>query len=451
MADYGDGHGMASGFERLAQLGILKRPGDTAREAAEDARDGDRIYYHIPPKRPLHGEILPPGRQDVARPAHVAPAVIDPMDLIGIEPPEPQWIVPGWLPVGTTTLLYGEPGTGKTLLAQQLLTSCATGSPWLGLPVERCAVFASYCEDDAGIIHHRQARINARLGSDMRRISDNMRWVCPVGQDNVLLRFGRDGSPILTDRYRWLRDEILGFGARVALIDTVGHAFGGNENDRGQVTAFLGVALTALAQQMGDGAGGSLLITGHPSKSGVATGSGDSGSMGWVGAARAVWVLQRPSVEVANGRMAPDMRSDNRILTCKKVNSAKAGQQVTARWSDGFFEVPTGEGQAGTALASLNREMEADDLFLRLLAWCDRRGKNLSDSNRSGNFAPKLMAKMCDTEGFGQGELAAAMFRLIRADRLCLQPYGRAGDERRRLALPGAIGEADQQAEDGAK
>ena len=79
---------------------------------------------------------------------HVAPLVVDPTTLDGVEIPERRWIVQDWLPVGYATLLYGDGGTGKTLLAQQLLTACAVGGSWLGMTAEKCKTYAFFCEDD---------------------------------------------------------------------------------------------------------------------------------------------------------------------------------------------------------------------------------------------------------------------------------------------------------------
>jgi hypothetical protein len=59
-----------------------------------------------------------------------------------------QWIVDQWLPVGSVTANYGDGAVGKTLLAQQLMTSCATKDvPWCGLEVTQCRSFALFCED----------------------------------------------------------------------------------------------------------------------------------------------------------------------------------------------------------------------------------------------------------------------------------------------------------------
>src|SRR4051794_11934807 len=63
---------------------------------------------------------------------------IDPTTLEGIEPPDREWIVQDWLPVGCVTSLYGGAGYGKTLVAQMLQTAAATGKAFLGLETTQC-------------------------------------------------------------------------------------------------------------------------------------------------------------------------------------------------------------------------------------------------------------------------------------------------------------------------
>ena len=70
-----------------------------------------------------------------------------PGDLGGITVPERRWIMPDWLPVGHTTGLYGDGGTGKSLLSQQLMTHAAVGRPFLGIDVEHVRSFGVFCED----------------------------------------------------------------------------------------------------------------------------------------------------------------------------------------------------------------------------------------------------------------------------------------------------------------
>nr|WP_281066391.1 AAA family ATPase [Xanthobacter flavus] len=58
-------------------------------------------------------------------------------DLAGKPIPPRQEHVEGMIPAGNVTLLYGDGGTGKSLLALQLAVATAAGSQWIGLPVAR--------------------------------------------------------------------------------------------------------------------------------------------------------------------------------------------------------------------------------------------------------------------------------------------------------------------------
>jgi hypothetical protein len=58
--------------------------------------------------------------------------IIDPAKWQDQLVPERRWTVIDWIPVGAATGLYGPPGYGKTLLAQQLMTATALKKPWVG-------------------------------------------------------------------------------------------------------------------------------------------------------------------------------------------------------------------------------------------------------------------------------------------------------------------------------
>ena len=52
--------------------------------------------------------------------------------------PARRWVVPGLVPDLNVTLLGGDGGLGKSLLAQMLLTAAATGKMWLGKQTKSC-------------------------------------------------------------------------------------------------------------------------------------------------------------------------------------------------------------------------------------------------------------------------------------------------------------------------
>ena len=151
---------------------------------------------------------------------------VNPQQLLGRPVAQRERIVADWLPAETVSLSYGDGGVGKSLLAQQLMTSCATAKPWCGLPVTRCKALGLFCEDDQAEMHRRQDAINESYGLNFADLA-GMRWASGVGQDNALVKFQTDGSPIITSRLDQLRQAAIEFGARLLVIDTASDTFGG--------------------------------------------------------------------------------------------------------------------------------------------------------------------------------------------------------------------------------
>lgn len=346
--------------------------------------------------------------------------IVDPRDLAGVPVPPRNWIVKDWLPVGHVTLNYGDGGTGKTLLAQQLMTSCAVGADWIGLPVTRCKTFAMFCEDDEQEVHRRQDRINAAHGIDFGDLAD-MRWACAVGADNVLVRYQSDGSWHLTARFAELVTAATNFGAKLLVIDTAADTFGGNENDRGQVRAYLGPVLTKLARTIG----AAIVLNAHPSRSGLSTtGDMDGGSTAWSNTARSRWALTRPADD--------DTGHDSRILSRRKANYSSIGAEVNLRWSNGVL-VSTRQ-PASSGFDSLNRMSHAKGKFLDLLDETTQQNRPVSSSKNAGNTAYKLFAKMPNRDGLTERDFSIAMEALFSTNHITNVRYGRKGDEKRRIA-----------------
>jgi Mrp family chromosome partitioning ATPase len=59
--------------------------------------------------------------------------IINPADWEGVTVPPREWIVPDYIPHKTVTLLSGDGGTGKSLLAMQLAAARALARDWIGL------------------------------------------------------------------------------------------------------------------------------------------------------------------------------------------------------------------------------------------------------------------------------------------------------------------------------
>ncbi len=101
--------------------------------------------------------------------------------LEGVLVPERRWLVRDWIPQGQVTLLGGDGGVGKSLLAQQLMTALALGRDWLGLPVMPRKVFGLFCEDDEDELHRRQELINVHYECSFADLEMNMAWISMVG------------------------------------------------------------------------------------------------------------------------------------------------------------------------------------------------------------------------------------------------------------------------------
>lgn len=317
----------------------------------------------------------------------------------GMEVPERRWIVPNWLPVRQVTLNYADGGIGKTLLAMQLMAATALGSQWCGLHVEQCTSVGLFSEDDVTEIHIRMDAVRRSYGVGFPDLGD-VHPIDATGADNILAHF--DGNYMMpTTRFNQLRECALDVNARLVVIDTAATTFGGNENDRSQVTQFVGSLLTKLAQDI-DGA---VLLNAHPSVSGIANGDLRSGSTGWNNSCRSRWAMTRPEGE--DGK--PILDSTERVLTRRKSNAAAAGETLALGWQEGVF-VPI---QANAAFGQGSRKDAAEVAFLAALKACDRA---VSDNKRAGNWAPRILHMTRHGADFRIPELAEAMANLMKRE-----------------------------------
>ena len=290
-----------------------------------------------------------------------------------------QWIVEGYLPRGEVTLFMGDGGTGKSLLMQQLQTCMALSMSWLGKPTTPGTSLALYCEDGVEELHRRQDAINAHLFVAHPELERMLIWPRPSTQGSLLMTFDNRDQGTRTKFYGLLVQRLQIRKPDLLILDTLADFYGGSEISRSQVTQFCRL-LTSLAQRFNM----AVLLCGHPSQSGMSSGSGMSGSTAWNNAVRSRLFLAR---EKAEGGIEPN--PNVRTLSRMKANYAGAGDKLRLCWVDGVFRHEH-EPQADTFFATADQE--ATEIFLELLAEFERTERRVSTSKR-GNYAPRVFAE----------------------------------------------------------
>jgi AAA domain len=155
--------------------------------------------------------------------------------------PPRSWHVKGVIPGRTVTLLFGDGGTGKSLLAKQLLASTALGLPWLGLSVEPGPCLFITAEDDRDEIHRRLFDIAAHLGADFAKL-DGLHLVTLAGEDALFaVPDGRSGIVRPTPLFGALERTMAAINPRIVVLDTLADVFGGEEHLRAQARQFIGM------------------------------------------------------------------------------------------------------------------------------------------------------------------------------------------------------------------
>ena len=338
-------------------------------------------------------------------------------DIAATAPPERPWIVPGWLPARQVTLLTGDGGTGKSQIAMQLQASASAAAPWLGLPVTPCRSIGLYAEDDQDELHRRLHDIMDLTGIRPAALSA-MHWRSVIGDQAEMVEVDEAGTIQPTAYFREIERTVLSVQARLLVLDAVTNLFGGDEIRRRQVNAFI-LLLRQLAIKM-DGA---VLLLGHPSASGIATGSGLSGSTHWNNAVRSRLYFARTTGD--------DADPDERTLSKLKANYAGAGDVLRVRWQHGGF---IGMDEPGSvdraALAS-----KADRVFRSLLAATYADGAWTSANPNSKNYAPSAFSRHPGREGIGKADFEKALHRLKQSGQVGTETYGRASNAHSRLVI----------------
>jgi RecA-family ATPase len=311
-------------------------------------------------------------------------------DLEGKPVPARQWLVEGVIPYRNVTLLSGDGGIGKTLLLLNLFAHIAARLDWLGFKTMQGPVLYLGAEDEKEEIHRRLDSIRQEMGLDWGEFCD-LHFLSLAGEDALLCSFDKAKNEIRpTELFERLQDAVHNREAIAVAIDTSADVFGGDENSRSQVRQFVG-----LLRGMTFKENTSVILLSHPSLTGLASGSGTSGTTGWNNSVRARLYLE-----------ADDKDKNARVLKFQKSNYGPKGEPMRLIYRNGLF-VPE------TVAEVQSRSANVEATFLEMLDAYTKDERFVS--SKSGmNYAPTIFAKdKHRVRGFKRPDLIDAMNALF--------------------------------------
>lgn len=326
--------------------------------------------------------------------------------LEGVDVPPREWMVPDLIPHRTVSLLGGDGGTGKSLLALQLAMATATEAEWIGRTVHRPgpAIYIS-AEDERDELHRRMASVCNATDTPFSALS-NLLFRSLAGEGAILADLDRRSGKMRPTRlFKKLEVAISEASPSLVVLDTLADLHSGDQNDQSHARQFI-TLLRGLCVRHGC----TVLLLAHPSLTGITSGTGTGGSMAWNNSVRSRLYLRRTR---ENGQ---EIDPDARVLETMKSNYGRIGGEIALRWRDGVF-VPISEDDESEL------QVKAEMLFLRLLDDATEAGQRVSP-HTGANYAPALFEAEAKAKGINKTRLLRAMKDMLQDERLAAEKVG---------------------------
>jgi hypothetical protein len=140
--------------------------------------------------------------------------------------PEREWAVLNRVPLRNVTLLSGEGGVGKSILALHLSVAHVVHRDWLGAMAEPGSAIVLCCEDDEHELHYRYSQIIDHYNAAFSDLQD-LHPISLAGQDAVLAAPDRSGIIQPTKLFGRVREAACDIKPKLFVVDNSADVFAG--------------------------------------------------------------------------------------------------------------------------------------------------------------------------------------------------------------------------------
>jgi phage/plasmid primase-like uncharacterized protein len=336
--------------------------------------------------------------------------------------PQRRWAVRNRIPMRAVTILAGDGGKGKTMIALQLCYAVRRGTDWLGAIIDEGgpALFFT-AEETEEEVQRRLEAIHSAFVTQFRDVPIDVISTLPNDADDDRLQDPCLGVPNKssnrvepTSTFNQLLARVREIGAKIVVIESVADCFAVHEIDRQQARGAI-----AIARRLALTCDCAVVLLAHASRAGNKDGSATSGSTQWRNAVRSFLTL---------GPVSEAEGDASHQLTVHKANYGPTGETVRLVWDKGIYKPQGTPGSAQAAAA----EAQVDDAFLACLEAVTAQRVPVGAST-STNYAPAIFEGRTEAKGAKRKALAAAMDRLFKAGRIQTEESGPPSRRRSRL------------------
>jgi len=226
-----------------------------------------------------------------------------------------------------------------------------------------------------------------------------LRIIGLADRDALIAVKDSSGRIVATEMFQFFKNKIKKHKPKLVIIDSLYDVYGGDENTRAQVRQFVSL-LRRFTSRFGCG----LIVLGHPSLYGMASGTGTSGSTGWRNAFRGM-LYTTIDKKKSRGKNATQVHK----IEVMKGNYGPPSTAIELIWRDGVF-VPLTEEEAQDAKAKTAEAVK--EKFLELLASFVSQNRKVTTAPK-GSYAPREFAKHPQSGDFTEDDFVTAMNILL--------------------------------------